>query len=236
MNRPVRYLLFRPIVIAVDVFLINGGFLLSFLLWWGHLLSRRQNISAYLELVVVISLATIVVFHLMGLYRDWLRRSLRHVIYSIIIAVGLTLLTTMALGFWSRHFAFPRSVLVTAGIIQAGLIAAYRMQMRRLYRHWFGNRRTIVIADSELCARNVARKFEDHSNGLYAIESYALHDNLEPPYAELDELETVVLAEGLEGKENIVLHCFRKHKEVLVVPDLSSLLCLALKPLKSMIY
>ena len=124
MSRPMRPLLLSPIVIALDVLLINAGFLLSFLLWWNHLLARRQNISAYLELIVVISLATVVTFHLMDLYRDWLRRSLRHVIYSIIIAVGMTLLTTMALGFWSRHFAFPRSVLLTAGILQIGLIWA----------------------------------------------------------------------------------------------------------------
>ncbi len=223
MSRPMRPLLLSPIVIALDVLLINAGFLLSFLLWWNHLLARRQNISAYLELIVVISLATVVTFHFMDLYRDWLRRSLRHVIYSIIIAVGMTLLTTMALGFWSRHFAFPRSVLLTAGILQIGLISAYRVQMRRLYRHWFGNRKTIVIADSEPCAWNIARKFEEHSHSLYSIEGYVLGRNLEPPYPELQDPETVVLAEGLEGKEEIILHCFRQHKEVLVVPNLSEL-------------
>ncbi len=223
MSRPMRPLLLSPIVIALDVLLINAGFLLSFLLWWNHLLARRQNISAYLELVVVISLATVVTFHFMDLYRDWLRRSLRHVIYSIIIAVGMTLLTTMALGFWSRHFAFPRSVLLTAGILQIGLISAYRVQMRRLYRCWFGNRKTVVIADSEPCAWNIARKFEKHSHGLYSIEGYVLGLNLEPPYPELQDPETVVLAEGLEGKEEIILYCFRQHKEVLVVPNLSEL-------------
>jgi exopolysaccharide biosynthesis polyprenyl glycosylphosphotransferase len=223
MSRPMRPLLLSPIVIALDVLLINAGFLLSFLLWWNHLLARRQNISAYLELVVVISLATVVTFHFMDLYRDWLRRSLRHVIYSIIIAVGMTLLTTMALGFWSRHFAFPRSVLLTAGILQIGLISAYRVQMRRLYRRWFGNRKTVVIADSEPCAWNIARKFEEHSHGLYSIEGYVLGRNLEPPYPELQDPETVVLAEGLEGKEEIILYCFRQHKEVLVVPNLSEL-------------
>ncbi len=223
MTRPLRVLLFRPIVIALDILLINAGFLLSFLFWWNHLLSRSQNISAYLQLVVVISLATVVTFQLFDLYRDWLRRSLRHVIYSIIIAVCMTLLTTMALGFWSRHFAFPRSVLLTAGIIQIVLISAYRIQMRRLYRRWFGNRKTVVIADSEQCAWSIARKFEEHSQGLYSIEGYVLTCDLESPYTELQDAETIILTEGLEGKEEIILHCFREHKEMLVVPNLSEL-------------
>ena len=223
MTRPLRVLLFRPIVIALDILLINAGFLLSFLFWWNHLLSRSQNISAYLQLVVVISLATVVTFQLFDLYRDWLRRSLRHVIYSIIIAVCMTLLTTMALGFWSRHFAFPRSVLLTAGIIQIILISAYRIQMRKLYRRWFGNRKTVVIADSEQCAGSIARKFEEHSQGLYSIEGYVLSCDLESPYTELQDAETIILTEGLEGKEEIILHCFREHKEMLVVPNLSEL-------------
>ncbi len=223
MSRPLRVLLLKPIVIGFDVLLINAGFLISFLLWWNHLLTRSQNISAYLELVVVISLATVVTFQLLDLYRSWLRRSLRHVVYSIIIAVCMTLLTTMALGFWSRHFAFPRSVLLTAGIIQIGLIAAYRIQMRRLYRRWFGNRKTIVIADSEPCACSIAKKFAEHSQGLYSIEGYVLSRDLELPYAELQDAETIILTEGLEEKEEIILYCFRERKELLVVPNLAEL-------------
>ena len=58
---------------------------------------------------------------------------------------------------------------------------------------------------------------------MYSIEGYVLSRDLEPPYPELQDPETVVLAEGLEGKEEIILHCFREHKEVLVVPNLSEL-------------
>ena len=81
-------------------------FCVSFLFWWNHLLSRSQNISAYLQLVVVISLATVVTFHLFDLYRDWLRRSLRHVFIRL-IAVCMTLLTTMDLAIGAVDLLFP---------------------------------------------------------------------------------------------------------------------------------
>src|ERR1019366_3996609 len=223
MRRPVRFLLYKPFVIASDVLLVNAGFLLAFLLLWDRLLTRQKNLSAYWHLALLISVATVITFHLLDLYRDWLRRSLRHVIYSVIIAVGMTMLATMALGFWSREFAFPRSVLATACVIQIALISAYRMQMRVLYRRWFGNRRTVVIADSQPVASRIARKFKEHGQGLYLVESYLLRRELTPPYAELDSAETVVLAENLEEKEEIVLHCFRQHKEVLLIPNLSEL-------------
>src|SRR5271165_3929660 len=167
MSRPVRFVFYKPIVIALDVLLVNAGFLLAFYVEWEHLATRPQNIRAYQHLAVLISVITVMSFHLMDLYQDWLRRSLRHVVYSIIIAVTMTLMTTMALGFWSRQFAFPRSVLVLASIIQLLLVSAYRVQMRRLYCRWFGNRRTMVVAESLNAGLAVAEKFQDQSRGLY---------------------------------------------------------------------
>jgi exopolysaccharide biosynthesis polyprenyl glycosylphosphotransferase len=203
--------------------LVNAGFVIALILRRNYLVSPRANISSYLNLVVLVSLTTLVIFHLLDLYRDWLRRSLRHVLYSIIIAVGMTLLTTMGLGFWARQFAFPRSVLLLAAFLQVGLLCIYRMEMRRLYRRWFGDRRTIVIGESEDDAFAVMQKFEEHDVGLYRLQGYLLRSELGSPYSELDEAETIVLSQSLEKKEDIILHCFRCNKEVLVVPNLSEL-------------
>jgi exopolysaccharide biosynthesis polyprenyl glycosylphosphotransferase len=223
MNRPVRFILYNPIVITLDVLLVNAGFLLAFYIQWGHLATRPENLRAYQHLAVLISVITVITFHLLDLYRDWLRRSLRHVIYSVIIATAMTLLATMALGFWGREFAFPRSVLVLASIIQIVFVSTYRMQMRRAYRRWFGNRRTVVVAESQSAGLVVAGKFQDQSRGLYAIEQCLTLPELKAPYPELEHAETVILTHGVEGKDDIVLHCFRQNKEVLVIPNLSEL-------------
>ncbi len=223
MRRVVRFLLYKPIVILFDVLLVNASFALAFLALWDHLLNRPKNLSAYSHLAWLIAVTTIITFHLMDLHRDWLRRSLRHVVYSVIIAVSMTTLATMALGFWSREFAFPRSVLALASLMQIVLISAYRVQMRRMYRHWFGNRRTIVVGQTSDSSWGVARKFLEHNVGLYALESCVARTELQPPYAELEQAETVVLTPDLQEKDDIILYCFRNHKEVLVVPNLSEL-------------
>ena len=223
MSRPVRFLLYKAIVMICDVCLVNAGFLIAFSLLHNHLLTPRENWSSYLHLSVLVSLTTLVIFQLLDLYRDWLRRSLRHVLYSVMIAISMTLLTTMSLGFWARQFAFPRSVLVLAAFIQIALVCSYRIQMRRVYRRWFGNRCTVVIGEAEDDAWSVMQKFEDHNVGLYRLEGYLLRRDLQAPYAELDSAETVVLSQALEAKDDIILHCFRSKKEVLVVPNLSEL-------------
>ncbi len=221
MRRAVHFLLCKPVVVIADVLLVNLGFLLAFALGRNQL--PPVTIASYLHLVVLISLTALVIFHLLDLYRDWLRRSLRHVLYSVLIAVSMTLLTTMGLAYWTRDFAFPQRVLVLAAFIQVLLLCSYRMQMRRVYRRWFGNRRTVVIGESENDAYSVMQKFEEHDVGLYRMQGYLLRRDLQPPYAELDDAETVVLTQNLEQKEEIILHCFRCSKDVLVVPNLPEL-------------
>ena len=221
MRRAVHFLLCKPVVVTADVLLVNLGFLLAFA--FGRNQLPPVKISSYLHLVVLISLTALVIFHLLDLYRDWLRRSLRHVLYSVLIAVTMTLLTTMGLAYWTRDFAFPQRVLVLAAFIQVLLLCSYRMQMRRVYRRWFGNRRTVVIGESENDAYSVMQKFEEHDIGLYRMQGYLLRRDLRPPYAELDDAETVVLTQNLEQKEEIILHCFRCSKDVLVVPNLPEL-------------
>ena len=159
----------------------------------------------------------------LDLYRDWLRRTLPHVVYSITIAIAIVFLAAMALGFWNRQLTFPRSVLVLASIIQVTLISTFRGQMRRLYWRWFGNRRTVVVGETKRTALTVAEKFQDQSQGLYAIERHLTGEELRPPYPELEFAETVVLTQGLEEKNDIILYCFRQNKELLVVPNLSEL-------------
>ncbi len=223
MSRPVRFLFYKPIVMVCDVGLINAGFLIAFFLRRNYLLAPHANIASYVHLSALVSLTTLLVFQLLDLYRDWLRRSLRHVLYSVIIAVAMTLLTTMGLGFWARQFAFPRSVLVLAAFVQVGLLCSFRMLMRRLYRRRFGDRRTIVIGENENDAISIVQKFEEHRLGLYHVQGYILRRDLISPYPELDDAETVVLSQSLEQKEDIILHCFRCKKEVLAVPKLSEL-------------
>ncbi len=223
MRRPVRFLLYKPIVMICDVCLVNAGFVIAFLLRRNDLLSLEANIASYVNLVAWVTLTTLTVFHFVDLYRDWLRSSLRHVLYSILIAVGMTSLITMGLGFWFRQFAFPRSVLALAAVIQVVLLSAYRVQMRRMYRRWFGDRRTVVIGESEEDACAVLQNFQLHDVGLYDIQGYVLRGELQPPYSELEMAETVVLSQNLQQKEDIILHCFRCKKEVLVVPNLSEL-------------
>ena len=223
MRRAVHFLLCRPVIVITDVLLVNAGFLLAFFLRRNQPASPSLTISSYLHLAVLISLIALVIFHLLDLYRDWLRRSLRHVLFSVLIAVGMTLLTTMGLAYWTRDFAFPQQVLVLAAFLQVGLLCSYRIQMRRVYRRWFGNRRTVIIGESEDDAYAVLQKFEEHDVGLYRMQGYLLRRDLRSPYAELDHAETVVLTQNLEQKEEIILHCFRCRKDVLVVPNLPEL-------------
>jgi exopolysaccharide biosynthesis polyprenyl glycosylphosphotransferase len=207
----------------LDTVMINVGFVISFWLLWPRLATPRNNIGAYWHLLALISIAVPLIFQLMDLYRDWLRRPRPHVVYSIVVAVAMTSLVTMACGFWFRQFAFPRTVLLVAAAIQIVLIGGYRSMGRKAYRFWFGGRTTVVVGESEEAARAVAAKFEVEQGDFYRIERCISRKRLCEPYDELDTASIVILTAGVTNKNDIILHCFRYHKEVLIVPSISEL-------------
>lgn len=223
MHRQVRFAFYDGLIAALDVLLVNAGFGAAFLLLWRHLAQASVNLSAYRHTILAISLTVPIVFHLLGLYEGWLRRSLRHVMYSVVVAIVVTCISTMALGFWSRQFAFPRSVIVLAAGVQIVMVSLFRFFARRLYRRRLGNRRTVVVGESRESAMAIARKFEQHSHGLYLVDRCFAISELKPPYEGLGSHETVVLTEKLDNKDDLVLHCFRQNKELLIVPSISEL-------------
>ncbi len=213
----------RRVVMFLDAVTMNIGFGLSFWLLWPSLKTPRANIDAYWHLLVFISIAVPLVFHLMDLYRDWLRRPRSHVIYCIVVAIAMMSLVTMACGFWFRQFALPRTVLLAAAAIQVVLVGGYRGLCRKAYRFWFGGRTTVVIGESEEAACRVAEKFEREQGHFYRIERCLSRRDLREPYDELDDASIVVLSGSVSKKNEIILHCFRYQKEVLIVPSISEL-------------
>jgi exopolysaccharide biosynthesis polyprenyl glycosylphosphotransferase len=222
-TRLLRFLGYRPIVAILDVVIVNVGFILAFLVLWGHIEQPAENVGAYRKLAGVISIAAYLSFQLLDLYGNWLRRSRAHLEYCIVVAIAMTSLLTMASGFFFRQLALPRSVLFVAALIQVALIAGYRLLGRKAYRHWFGRRKTVVVGETLESAEQVAERVATDDDDLYSVELCVSRRDVAESFANLDQAATVVVGEDVKNKDEIILYCFRRHKEVLIVPGISEL-------------
>jgi exopolysaccharide biosynthesis polyprenyl glycosylphosphotransferase len=229
MRRQLRFLLYKPIVVAFDVLLVNVSYGLTCLLVSHSVADVWATLLAYRHLVLSISLTTAMVFYLLDLYRNWPRKSAADLVPSVMIAVGITSTITMAYAFWSHQFAIKRGTFVVSAGIQIALISIYRLIARRIYKAWLGGRSTVVVGESRLAAETVATKLSRYWDGWYSVMRCIARADLKAPYRELEDAETVILVE-ISEKSDLIRYSLRHHKEVLVVPNLFDLTFLGAEP------
>jgi FlaA1/EpsC-like NDP-sugar epimerase len=192
----------KPIVAASDLLIVNAAYLVAYVLHSGGITAAHEQMVGYARLSPVVSLLALMSFHLSDLYRNWLRKTFTHVLYSTVIGNGTALIATATWSFWSGHL-LPRSVLVIATCIQVILIAVYREMARRVYRRWFGCQHTIVIAESNEQAWDIAEKFVEHWAGWYEVVQCLARRGLKAPYTELMSADTIVISADLRRRVRI---------------------------------
>lgn len=222
MTRILRFMGYRPMVMLLDLGLINLVSLLAFLALWEGAALTSVGISTCRNLVLINSVAVIVSFQLLDLYGNWLRCGRAHLAYCVVVASALASVLTVAAGFLLGQLTVPRGLLILTAAVQMALVGGFRLLGSTAYRHWFGGRKTVVVGETAQSAWEVAEEFAAES-GLYSVERCVTRSELTPTFSALDKAATVVLAYDVKDKEQIVLHCFRRTKEVLIVPNISEL-------------
>ena len=221
MAKTLRFLGYRPMVMLLDVLTASCGLYLALLIYWSRF-PTPGDWSRERSLVLLNAVAVIVSFQLLDLYSNWLRCTRAHLAYCIVIANASAVVITLALGFLFGLLDMPRSVLLSYASLQLFLVGGYRLLGSTAYRHWFGNRKTLVIGGTMESALRVAEEFAaEHS--LYSVQKCMAQSDLKWPFTILNQVATVVLTDDVRQKEQIILHCFRTNKELLIVPNISEL-------------
>jgi exopolysaccharide biosynthesis polyprenyl glycosylphosphotransferase len=224
MRKLIASLLHWPVTAVIDIVLINAGYLFAFTVLWRHLVAPQDNFHAYSHLVPMICSATLAIFYLSDLYGQWVRWSVAHTVYSIFLAISMTSISTIAIGFWSREFAFPRSVFVIAAMAHLVLIVGYRYTLRQLHHRLLGHRKTIVIGDDTEDAYTVAERLHASCRQLFSIQGCVSRCGAEEVLRLHPETETVVMTAKCENRNDIVRYCVWNHLELLAAPNLPELL------------
>jgi len=211
------------LVMLVDVVLVNVGFGLAFLLRFGWRVPI-ENLQAFQGLLLVISLLTFTVFAGIGLY-SVKRSDYSHVARLVNVGVGLIFIATMAMAFWQREFAFPRSVLIAAPLIQLGALHLWRRLTLRLERRWHGKKKLLIVG-SEEDVRSVLPKVLSLPVGWMDIACIHPPEAISEIFGSLTVVDTVLLTEKVapEAKREIIIRCFELGREIFVIPDLYDVL------------
>lgn len=149
-----------------DVILVNGGYLLAFLIRFGGSLPHA-NWDAYWATAPWITVATLILFYSYGLYTPG-RYRWEEIFTSLICAVAILFLASIALSYMLHQFAFPRSIFLIAAPLQLLLLGLWR----RFAWAWSMNRMgplQLVVVGSLSRAQERAKQLIQTSGGMYQV-------------------------------------------------------------------
>lgn len=157
---------FKLLFILVDMALINAGYLLAFLCKFGWDIPEH-NFVAYLNTWPWFTLSAFALLYFYGLYGSY-RWRWAEVFASLICALFFQALAAMALSFLFRGFAFPRTVLLAAPLIQLVLLGFWRRMAWRLERKLQTTRKVVVVGRPQEAVA-LADKLESATGGIIKV-------------------------------------------------------------------
>lgn len=165
---------FQIILIAIDVGLVHLGYVLAF---WLRYLGEfpEANFPSYIKLIPWISLLTVVLFLVYGLYNTAYRRWI-DIFASIIWVSAFILAGNTAFSFMLRQFAFPRTVLALGFVMHLILLSFWRYWVCNYSKKAHGQKRTIVIGNPEE-AQFIAGKIKNGVPDLYHLIGLIVPNN-----------------------------------------------------------
>jgi exopolysaccharide biosynthesis polyprenyl glycosylphosphotransferase len=209
--------LFKLFVYIVDVTLVIFSIYLAFgLKFKFHI--PNSNYEPFEGIMPFIIIAYIVFMYVYGL-SDILKFSFSETIYTTFLTVLSLFVTTAFITFFTRGFAYPRSVLIISSIIQFITLILWRIVVWKIKRKAHGIKDALVIGEAE--AQYVTKKLLLKQRDLYNVK-YSCSSANKNLKRYVSEVQVVFVCSDAKAsiKKHIVDSCLMDRKSVYMLPDI----------------
>ena len=195
------------------------GFYLAFMIRF-NMNPSPHNIQPYFESISYIIVATIIIFYIYNVISTF-KKSLFENAVIIFISLLLIDIATVAIVFFNRGFAFPRSVFLIGFVIQFLLIFTTKFLILRFFKSSRIKKDILIAVDSMEEAEYIAKKILLDKNNLDNIK-YICHDINKKAYELIELVDKVYIGEHMSNNDklNIINYCSEKGKTIYLIPSL----------------
>lgn len=213
---------FKILTPLIDLVIIYGTIILSFDLFKDSLDNFSANWFAFVAISPYIGLSYIVISHVFELDKpkDF---TFLGIGYTVVLAIIVLLLSTMAISFLAREFAFPRSILLTSSGLQALLITLWHLFASKMYFRVNKSKSVLVVGYAK--SQALAYKLFE-SRGMWSHIKHVCAPNYSKVFELIDECDVTFITEDVEEeyKQKIILYCIEKNYTVFYQPKSSEIL------------
>lgn len=217
-NRTLKF-----IVGFMDIVIYHLSFLLSFYVRYS---GERPtfNYSAYQSALPYIILTFILINVFSGIYVLYNKRFID--IFSItLISQIMMAVFIMAMTFFGRWFAFPRTIILINLIVSTLLLVVWRVIVLEYYMKKSGTSKVMILGSKDQC-REAVFNFKSSGTRQYEVVSVAFDDYLDNIKRNIDDVNVFYLLDvnDLEEERQILSYLTFKDKRVFLGTDFGNIL------------
>lgn len=214
----------------VDSLLLGLAFVSGFAVTLGWP-PPTSNLQSFQIVLPFMTLAHASIYFGTGLY--WSKRfRFADILRTVTIAEGLLFLSTLALSFWLRGFAFPRSVVLVGFSVHYGLAMGWRMTLWAIQQRRTKPQRVVIVARTQE-AVGIVQKFLCEPPGWFDLQcAVEPEEILNLGERALQPIDILVIGPSvpLEQRARLLRSALRAGTAVQVIPDLGDVLMVGALP------
>ncbi len=217
-------------VMVVDVAIINASIYLAFLISFLVINARiygyipEENLEAYGQLVIPISIIAVIALDWVGLYRYY-RKTWREILTAVFYMSVLNIILIAGLSYFTATYKYPRLVILISTIISFFGLFGWKMFVSSQYRKSRALSRVMIIGQEDEM-ETVTRKMCAHSRWQQEIAYSFRPEDLRKIEKRIDECDEIVICPGVppEIKSKVLNECTEKNKWAYVIPTMEDVL------------
>lgn len=207
----------------IDVILYHLSFVISFYLRYGK--NRPEfNYSAYKSVLPYIMVAFVLINVFSGTYVLYNKRFIEMLSTTLISQILMTVII-MAMTFFGRWFAFPRTILFINLIVSTIVLVIWRLFVLNIYFEKSGTNRVMIIGQKEQC-EDAVRNFKTSKNRQYQVVSVTIDNYLENIKRNIDNTDVFYLLDfnSKEEEFDILSYLTLENKRIFLDAEFDNIL------------
>lgn len=210
-------------VAVADIILYHLSFILTFLIRYS---GERPtfNYSAYQSALPYIIIAFVLINTFSGIYTLYNKRFIDMFSTTLISQIMMSVII-MAMTFFGRWFAFPRTIIFLSLIISTLVLSIWRVIILELYFKNSGTSRVMIIGVKNQC-REAVQNFKSSETRQYRVVSVAVDNYFENIKGNIDEIEVFYFLDfnSLEEQKEILSYLTYHQKRIFLPSNFENIL------------
>src|SRR6056297_811043 len=210
--------LYSIIKLIVNVLIILFGFYISFYIRYGQNIQDR-NIEPFFALMPYIALISLFFFYIYLADNNGDDSYIDKIISSG-LAIAMIQICTMALTFFARGFAFPRSIFAISFLIHIAAMSMWKRVVISFEYRYGGQNRLLLVGDDEKNRRTAGNILKMKNSRIKVVGDMAASEFLGK--MSFEDIDSICITGSVEfvPKEEILESAVSQNKNIYILPDL----------------